>query len=83
MCDMNNWVGIMLVNLPHFWDSFEDTDKEWDNQFESQSSKDKVCNSEGKKLIEFCERNAFGVLNGKYGSDTTENFLLLTNLAKV
>jgi hypothetical protein len=48
---------------------FEEADKEWDNQFGSRSNEYKICISERKKLTEFCERNTFDMLNGKYGSD--------------
>jgi hypothetical protein len=32
-----------------------------------QEKKDRVCNAEGRRLIEFCENNAFEVVKGKYG----------------
>jgi hypothetical protein len=60
-------MGLLQVNLPHFRDSFEDADKDGDNRFGSLPSEDNLCNSEGYKLTEFCERNTFDILNGKYG----------------
>jgi hypothetical protein len=34
----------------------------------SRLNKDIICNTEGKKLTEFCERNVFKILNEKYGA---------------
>jgi hypothetical protein len=82
MGDMNNREGIFQVNLPHIWDSSEDTDKEWDNQFGSRPCKDKISNSKGKKLIEFCKRNTFEMLNAKYGSDVQGEFTSVEQLRK-
>jgi hypothetical protein len=68
--DMNIRVGIMQINLPHTWDCFLEIDKDNNNQFGKRVSKDFTCNTEGRKLIEFCERNRLEMLNGKYGDDT-------------
>jgi hypothetical protein len=40
---------------------------EWDRQHGDRSSKDAVGIEEGRKLIEFCERNFLDMLNGKCG----------------
>jgi hypothetical protein len=49
-----------------YWDS--------NNWYESRESKDKSCNSLRRKLIGFHENNVFEILNGKYGSDTGQEF---------
>jgi hypothetical protein len=67
--DTNSRVGIMQINLPHTWDCFDKIDKDNDNQFGKRGSKDFMCNTEGRKLTEFCERNRLEMLNGKYGED--------------
>jgi hypothetical protein len=54
---MNCRVGEMQVNVSHIWDTCENADKEFKNPYGSRLSKDIVCNTEGKKLIEFHERN--------------------------
>jgi hypothetical protein len=41
-----------------------------------------VCNAEGRKLIEFCERNVFEILNGKYGEDTKGEFTFVSQIDK-
>jgi hypothetical protein len=56
LADMNNYVGALQANLPYSWNTFENAYKEFNNPFGSRLSKDIVCNTEGKKLIEFCER---------------------------
>jgi hypothetical protein len=53
-------VGALQVNLPHSWGT----------SYGNRLSKDIVCNTKGRKLIGFCERNIFKNLNGKYGADT-------------
>jgi hypothetical protein len=50
--------------------------------YNSRSSKDKCCNLEGKKLIDFCERQAFHILNGKYGSDAVGEFTFINQLGR-
>jgi len=45
---------------------------EWDRQHGDRSSKDAVRNEEGRKLIEFCERNSLEMLNGKCGKEGRE-----------
>jgi hypothetical protein len=62
---MNRHAGVMQVNLPHTWDIFEDVDKDYDNQSDRESSRDKVCNVERRKLSKVCERNMLVMRNGK------------------
>jgi hypothetical protein len=50
--------------------------------YNSRSSKDKRCNLEGKKLIDFCERQAFHILNSKYGSDMVGDFTFINQLGR-
>jgi hypothetical protein len=45
---------------------------EWGRQHGDRSSKDVVVNEEGRKLIEFCERNSLEMLNGKCGEEGRE-----------
>jgi hypothetical protein len=81
--DMNSRIGIMKINLLNTRDCFDEIDKDNDNQFGKRVSKDFACNAEGRKLIEFCERNRFGMLNGKYGEDTKSEYMLVNQLVKV
>jgi hypothetical protein len=41
-----------------------------------------VCNAEGRKLTEFCERNKLEMLNGKYGEDTKGEYTFVNQLGK-
>jgi hypothetical protein len=70
MGDMNGRIGTMQINLPHVWDCFEEINKDNEYWLGNRLSKDLVCNAKGRKLIEFCERIVFKILNGKYGEDT-------------
>jgi hypothetical protein len=47
-----------------------------------RSSKDKCCKLDGKKLIDFCERQAFHILNGKYGSNMVGDFTFINQLGR-
>jgi hypothetical protein len=67
---MNSKTGDKQVSLPHTWDPYCEAEKIDYDLYNSRSSKDKCCNLEGKKLMDFCERQNFHILNGKYGSDT-------------
>jgi hypothetical protein len=78
---MNSRVGTLQVNLPHSWDTLENVDKEL-NTYRSRLSKDVTCNTEGKILIEFCERNTFENLNGKYGADTKGEYTFINQAGK-
>jgi hypothetical protein len=69
MRDLNARISNLQINLPHIWDSFDMMDRRSDKGYESRNSKDKVINSEGKKLVKLCERNMMKILNGKYGQD--------------
>jgi hypothetical protein len=73
---------IKQINLPHTWDCFDEIDKDSDSQFGYRVSKDFTCNAEGRKLIEFCERNMLEMLNGKYGEDTKGKYTFVNQLGK-
>jgi hypothetical protein len=45
-------------------------------------SKDQVCNSEGKKLVEFCGENGLEMLNGKYGEDIKGEYTFINQVEK-
>jgi hypothetical protein len=79
---LNSRVGIMQINLPHTWDCLDEIDKDNDIQFGKRVSKDFMCNTEGRNLIEFCERNRLEMLNGKYGEDTKGEYTLVNQLGK-
>jgi exonuclease III len=79
--DMNSRVRTLQVNLPHRWDTLENVDKEF-NTYGSRLSKDVTCNTKGKKLIEFFERNTFEILNGKYGADTNGEYTFINQAGK-
>jgi hypothetical protein len=69
------------VDLPHSWDGLENVNKEF-NSYGRRASKDSTCNVEGRQLIEFCERNTFDILNGKYGADTKGEFTFISQAGK-
>jgi exonuclease III len=69
MGDFNCRTGEEQIKLQHLFDFWEDSIVEKENSSERRHSKDKSCNVEGKKLIQFCELNNFEMLNGKYGLD--------------
>jgi hypothetical protein len=52
-------VGALPVNLACTWDTFQNVDEEHSNYFGSRLSKGNVRNAEGRKSIEFGERNNF------------------------
>jgi hypothetical protein len=79
---MNRRVALSKANLPHIADGLEEADEERHSQFGSRSSKDKIRNSEGKKLTKFCERNIFDILNRKYDSDAKGEFTFVDQLGK-
>jgi hypothetical protein len=79
---MNSQVGIIKINLPHIWDCFDETDKDNDDQSGNKVSKYFKCNAEGRKVIEFCERNMLEILNGKYGEDTKGEHTFVYQLGK-
>jgi hypothetical protein len=54
---MNSRVGIMHIKLTHMWGCFGEADEDYYSQFGNRVSKDIMCNVEGRKLIEFFERN--------------------------
>jgi hypothetical protein len=71
------------VNLPHTWDPYCEAEKMDYDLYNSRFSKDKCCSLEGKKkLTDFCERQAFHILNGKYGSDTVGEFTFINQLRR-
>jgi hypothetical protein len=82
MGDMNSRIGNKQVNLPLTWDPNCEAEKMDYGLYNSRSSKDKCCNLEGKKLINFCERQAFHILNGKYGCDTVGEFTFINQLGR-
>jgi hypothetical protein len=61
-------LGALQVNLPYSWDAFENAGEEFNNPYGCRLIKGYVCNTEGKKLAKFCERNIFEILNRKYGA---------------
>jgi hypothetical protein len=61
MGDMNSRIGDQQVGLPHTWDPYCEAEKMDYDLYNSRSSKDKCCNLEGKKLIDFFERQAFHI----------------------
>ena len=69
MGDFNCRTGEEQIKLQHLFDFWEDWMAEKENSSERRYSKDKSCNVEGKKLIEFCELHNFEMLNGKFGLD--------------
>jgi exonuclease III len=80
MGDMNCHIGMLQVDLPH-WDALENVGKEF-NTYGSRVNKDSICNIEGRQLIEFCERNTFDILNGKYGVDSKGKFTFINQVRK-
>jgi hypothetical protein len=64
--DMTSCIGVLQLNLPHSWDTFENEDKEFNNPYGSRLSKYIVQNTEVKKLTGFCERKVSEILNRKY-----------------
>jgi hypothetical protein len=72
---------MLQVDLPHSWDTLENVSKEF-NTYESRVSRDSMCNTEGRQLIEFCERNTFDILNGKYGADSRGEFTFISQAGK-
>jgi hypothetical protein len=82
MGDMNSRIGTMQINLPHVWDCFEEINKDTEYWLGNRVSKDLVCNAEGRKFIEFCERNMFAILNGKYGEDTKGESTFVSQIGK-
>jgi hypothetical protein len=81
MGDLNCRVGGAQVDLPHSWDGPENVNKEF-NSYGKRVSKDNICNGEGRQLIEFCERNTFDILNGKYGADIKGEFTFISQTGK-
>jgi hypothetical protein len=51
-------------------------------QFGKRVSKFFTCNAEGRKLIEFYERNRLEMLHGKYGEDTKGENTFVNQLGK-
>jgi hypothetical protein len=45
-------------------------------------SKHITCNTEGTKLIKFCEKNTFAILNGKYEADTKGEYTFISQAGK-
>jgi hypothetical protein len=82
MCDMNSRIGMMQINQPHVWQCFKEINKDTEYWLENRVSEDLVCNAEGRKLTEFCERNVFEILNGKYGEDTKVGFTFVSQIGK-
>jgi hypothetical protein len=82
MGDMNCRIGMLQVGLPHSWDGLENVSKEF-NSYGSRASKDSTCNVEVRRLIEFCERNTFDILSGKYGADTMGEFTFISQTGTV
>jgi hypothetical protein len=82
MGDVNSTIGTMQINLPHVWNRFEEINKDTEYWLGNTVSKDLVCNAEGRKLIELCERNVFEILNGKYGEDTKGEFTFVSQTGK-
>jgi hypothetical protein len=77
MGDWNSRTGTKQVDLPHIFDTVDIWDNSSHNWYRSRKSKDTVCNAEGRKLIDFCEKNGFEILNGKYISDTGGEFTFI------
>jgi hypothetical protein len=44
------------MDLPHLLDIIDKWDNSSHNWYGSRQSKDTVCNAEGRKLIDFCEK---------------------------
>jgi hypothetical protein len=51
--------------------------------FGKRVSKDVTCNTEGRKVIEFCQRNILEMLNGKYREDTKREYTFVNSLGKM
>jgi hypothetical protein len=81
MGDLNCRIGVAQVYLPNSWDGLEYVNKEF-NPYGRRTSKDNICNGEGRKLIEFCERNTFDILNWKYGADSKGEFTFISQAGK-
>jgi hypothetical protein len=71
---VNSTVGALQVNMACTWDTFQNADEEHSNYFGSRLGKGNVHNAEGRKLIEFVERNNFEILNVEYGADTKGDY---------
>jgi exonuclease III len=80
MGDWNSRIGTKQVDLPHLFDIIDNWDNSSHNWYGSRKSKDTVCNTEGRKLIDFCEKNGLEILNGKYGSDAGGEFTFVNQL---
>jgi hypothetical protein len=81
MGDMNSRTGNKKVNLPHTWDPYCEAEKMDYDLYSSTSSKENCCNLEGKKLIDFC-RQAFHILNDRYGSGLVGDFTFINQLGR-
>lgn len=82
MGNINSRKGDKQVNLPHAWDHYKGAHKEDCNLHNSRTSTDKLCNLEGNKFTEFCERQAFQILNGRCGSDTSGKYISISQLGR-
>jgi hypothetical protein len=72
----------MQICLPHTKDCFGEVDKDYDNQFDSIVSKDNVCKVEGRKHIEFYERNILEMLREEYVMGTKGEYAFVNQLGK-
>lgn len=77
--DYNSRIGKRQVELPQLFDVCENWNAVSYNFAKNKSSKGKICNAEGRKLVYFYQTTNFKILSGKSQSNMERKLFLKVN----